>query len=312
MDWIKIKSFDNLYQAEFLKELLNEQGINAVIVNNRDSMLLIGDIELYVHPEKKEQAEALINEYYGLTMIDSFILEKPVRNYQEFVEGKGIETIFKIREDNYFGFTNYELFVRNEDISKVRPFLSADNIEGWQTVALCYRDIQIYLRCKILEENNIDTLVLKVKDINYKLIDINLMVKEKDYLQAKDVLNKMQDWAVVGEFENIDKAEIREQFLFNKGIETMIKQENGKFKLYVREKDKDKAIDLILSHKKVVKLRTYNSLIDAQADQNKLKDYDINASIVQVKDSMFLLGGYDLYVNDDLAQKALKIITDKD
>ncbi len=308
MDWVKIKTFDNLYQAEFLKDILLEQGVNAVIVNNRDSMLLIGDIELYVPKDMEDQANAIIEEYYGLTMIDSFIMEKPVRNYQDFIESKGIETIFKEREDLRFGLKTFELFVRNEDIDKVRPYLDPDNIQGWRTVAICHREQQIRYRCILLEEKEIDTMVLKIKDMNYKLQDIYLFARDKDFLLAKEVLNKLEGWQPVAEFDQIHKSEIREELLTNKGIPVIIKQEGGNFKLYVPEREKDMALELILSHKKWMKLRTYNSLVEAQSDQNKLLENGINASIVTMKDSMFLIGGYDLYVSDDDVQDALKIL----
>ncbi len=312
MDWVKVQTFDNLYQAEFIKDLLQEQGINAVIVNNRDSMLLIGDIELYVQKGLEEEANDLIEQYYGLTMIDSFIMEKPVRNYQAFVESKGISTVFKEREDPRFGLKAFELFVHNEDVDKVRPYIDPENIEGWQTVAICHREQQIRYRCMVLEEKDIETMVLKIKDVNYKLQDIYLLVPEKDVLLAKEILNKLEGWLPVAEFEQIHKAEIREELLTNNGIPVIIKQEGGNFKLYVPEKDKDTATDLILAHKKWLKLRTYNSLVEAQADQTKLLEAGINASIVTMKDSMFLIGGYDLYVSDDHAQQALKVLGAED
>ena len=309
MDWVKIKSFDSLYQAEFLKDILQEQGIGAVIVNNRDSMLLIGDIELYVQKGMEDQANAIIEEYYGLTMIDSFILEKPVRNYQHYIEDKGIRTVFKEREDTRFGYKTFELFVSNEDVDKVRPYLDPDNIEGWHTVAICHREQQIRYRCILLEEREIDTMVIKIKDINYKLQDIYLLTPEKDSLLAKEILNKLEGWLPVAEFDQIHKAEIREELLTNNGIPVIIKQEGGNFKLYVPEADKNTAVDLILAHKKWIKVRTYNSLVEAQADQNRLLEQGINASIVTMKDSMFLIGGYDLYVSDDKVQDALKILS---
>jgi hypothetical protein len=308
MDWVKVYSFDNLYQAEFIKDLLEEQGINAVIVNNRDSMLLIGDIDLYVQKGLEEKANELIEEYYGLTMIDSFIMEKPIRRYQDFIESKGISTVFKDRENPRLGFKSFELFVRNEDTDKVRPYLNADNIDGWKSVAICHREPQIRYRCLMLEDKGIETMVLKIKDASYKLQDIFLLVPDKDALLAKEMLNKLDGWLPVADFEQLHKAEIREDLLTNNGIPVIIKQDGGNFKLYVPEQDKKSAIDLILSQKKWIKLSTYNSLVEAQADQMKLQEAGINAAIVTMKDSMFLIGGYDLYVSDDNVQQALKIL----
>ena len=304
-----MKSFDSLYQAEFLKEILMEQGINAVIVNNRDSMLLIGDIELYVQKGMEEQANAIIEEYYGLTMIDSFILERPVSNYQKFIEGKGIETIFKEREEPYTGIRFYELFVSNDDVDRVRPYIDPEKIEGWRSVAICHREQQVRYRCMFLENRDIDQMVLKVKDMNYKLQDIYLLVPQRDYLFAKEALNKLEGWEPVADFEQVHKAQIREELLSNSGIPVIIKQQGGIFKLFVPEHDKGAAIDLIMSHKKWIKVRTYGSVVEAQADQAKLSEKGIDASLVTMKDSMFLIGGYDLYVSDNDVQKALELLS---
>ncbi len=308
MDWVKIKSFDNLYQAEFLKEILQEQGINAVVVNNRDSMLLIGEIELYVPENAEKKALELINEYYGLTKINSFIVEKPLLEYKKFVESKGIKTILKERIDPRFTFKNFELFVKNEDIDKARPYLDPANIEGWTTVAVCHRVQQTRYRVILLEERNIDTMVIKRKDADYKLQDIYLLVKASDSLAAKEILNRLEGWVSIVEFEQMHKAEIREELLTGNGIPVIIKQMDGKFKLFVPEKDRHEAEDLLLAHKKWIKLRTYSSLVEAQADQAKLQENAIPSSIVTLKDSMFLIGGYDLYVDEDQAQQALKVL----
>jgi hypothetical protein len=46
--WTLIFSCSSLAEAELMKGLLLENGIEAVIVNKRDSVYLIGDVELYV------------------------------------------------------------------------------------------------------------------------------------------------------------------------------------------------------------------------------------------------------------------------
>ena len=46
--WTMIYSCSNLAEAELMKGLLIENGIEAVVVNKRDSVYLIGEAELYV------------------------------------------------------------------------------------------------------------------------------------------------------------------------------------------------------------------------------------------------------------------------
>ncbi len=312
MDWVKIKTFDNLYEAEFHKELLEEQGIQAVVLNKRDSMYLIGEIELYVPADLEKKAQAVIDQYYGLTKINSFILEPPVRNHQKYIEGKGINTIFKVREDPRFVLKNYELYVKNEDVDKVKPYLDPENIEGWKTVSICNHVRQIRHRVILLSQYDIETMVIKRKDADYKLYEVFLLVPEKDYEKAKKIVTELPGWVRIAEYEKRHRAEIREELLANNGIPAIICQRTGSFQLLVPEKDKQEAEKLINLHKKWIKIRTYNSLIDAQADQAKLVQNGIDASIVTLKDSMFFIGGYELYVDEDDAQKAIKILSEEE
>lgn len=48
-DWEKIYVTKQIHLAEIAKGLLDENGINAVIVNKKDSTYGFGEIELYVH-----------------------------------------------------------------------------------------------------------------------------------------------------------------------------------------------------------------------------------------------------------------------
>lgn len=61
--WIKIKSYTNTIEGEMVKQMLIENGVHAVLLNKQDSSYFFGRIELYVHQELVEQAEALLSEY---------------------------------------------------------------------------------------------------------------------------------------------------------------------------------------------------------------------------------------------------------
>lgn len=60
VNWVKLEAYDHLYQAQLRKEVLEKYDIPAVIVNERDSMLLLGDVELYVKDEDLERAKNFI------------------------------------------------------------------------------------------------------------------------------------------------------------------------------------------------------------------------------------------------------------
>lgn len=58
---IKIYSSNNPNQAIITKQMLEENGINVVILNKQDSSyLMFGSIELYVHEKEIIQAKKLL------------------------------------------------------------------------------------------------------------------------------------------------------------------------------------------------------------------------------------------------------------
>lgn len=60
--WTKIYTVERPYNAELIKGMLEEDGINCVIMNKRDSELPIGDVEIYVENENAERAKEIISE----------------------------------------------------------------------------------------------------------------------------------------------------------------------------------------------------------------------------------------------------------
>ncbi len=57
-NWVKVRAFDKVYLAEIAKEVLADNGINAVILNKQDgSYQTFGDIEVYV--EKGDEIKAI-------------------------------------------------------------------------------------------------------------------------------------------------------------------------------------------------------------------------------------------------------------
>ena len=84
-DWVKLESFDRPHQAEIRKTILEQNNINAVVINAKDSLFLIGEYELYVRKEDEKMAHAIIEEFQGLTKVDSFILSKPLENLRDIL-----------------------------------------------------------------------------------------------------------------------------------------------------------------------------------------------------------------------------------
>ena len=62
-DWVVAKSFNKAYLAEIAIEVLKDNGIKAVILNQKDSSYLaFGDINVYVHINDEERAVNLLKD----------------------------------------------------------------------------------------------------------------------------------------------------------------------------------------------------------------------------------------------------------
>lgn len=61
-NWRKVYSTGTLYKAEIVKDVLEENDIQAVLLNKQDSFYHFGDIEIYVQPDDVIRAKFLIKE----------------------------------------------------------------------------------------------------------------------------------------------------------------------------------------------------------------------------------------------------------
>ncbi len=309
MDWVKLSSFDNLFEAEMQKSILNSVGIDAVLVNARDSLFLIGNIDLYVKKQDKEKAENILLQFQGKTKINSFILEKPVELFREFLASKGIESELVRKEETEYILDNFELYVKNEDLEKVKPYLIADELDGWKLVKRCNKVRQTRFYVEFLEENGIDAMIVKKKDSDYHLEEVKIFVREEDFAKAKELTENLPGWKTVETYDKLHRAEIREELLGQHGIRAIIKPEGNIYKLLVEEKNFSKAQEVLNLHKNWVKIKTYDNIVLAEKDLEILLENGINASVISKKDEVFLLGEYYLYVDEDQVENALKILS---
>lgn len=62
-DWICVLQTEQTYQAEIARELLDNEGIDCVIMNEHDSTFpSIGEVEVWVHQDYKQQAQDILKE----------------------------------------------------------------------------------------------------------------------------------------------------------------------------------------------------------------------------------------------------------
>jgi len=61
-NWISIFSTDKPWQAEIAKQILNENGIEAVVLNRKDSSYTVfGEVDVFVSKENEAQSKELLN-----------------------------------------------------------------------------------------------------------------------------------------------------------------------------------------------------------------------------------------------------------
>ena len=61
-NWKLVYSTGQLYQAEMVKDILEDNDIEAVIMNKQDSFYLFGEIEIYSRPDDVIRAKFLIKD----------------------------------------------------------------------------------------------------------------------------------------------------------------------------------------------------------------------------------------------------------
>lgn len=62
--WIKIQTYTDAIRGEIIKQMLEENGIPAVLLNKQDSSFMFGKIDLFVNGANLEEASRLIKENY--------------------------------------------------------------------------------------------------------------------------------------------------------------------------------------------------------------------------------------------------------
>ncbi|SEL49827.1 putative signal transducing protein [Parapedobacter koreensis] len=60
--WTKLLVTTNTFQAEITKQMLEEHGVPAVVINKQDSSYRFGQVELYVHESKEAFARDLMSK----------------------------------------------------------------------------------------------------------------------------------------------------------------------------------------------------------------------------------------------------------
>jgi len=310
-DWVKIQTFQRIHQAELRKNILEENGIPSVIINEKDSLFLLGEIELFVKKFDEAKAKELIDEFNGLTKINSFVGEKQMRTYRSILSDAGVHAILKKKEDSKFILDNFELYINNEDLEITVPFLKEENLKGWKKVITCDSVSQTKFRTDLLDEEEIENFIVKRKDSDYHLEQVEIYVKDVNTEKASSILNSLNGWISIRNYDEIHYAERDEDILNENSIKAIIKQsDDNKYELFVEAHNEESAIDEINTTKEWVILKTYVNVENAQTAKRILSKNNIHAVILNERDSSFLIGELELYVEVDNKNKAENILKD--
>ena len=308
-DWIKIQTFERIHQAELRRDILDQNNIPAVIVNEKDSLFLLGEIELYVKKNDEKKAKAYIDDFKGLTKINSFIDLKPVQVFQDILKKEGIQTILKRKEHNKFILDNYELYVKNIDLQNVIPFLTGEKLSGWEKAITCRKIRQTQFYVKLLDKKNIETLIIKKKDSEFHLEEVYIYVKAENIDQAKSTISKLHGYIKIREAEKYNIVETYEENLAYDEIEALIfKNKDNFFELYVKIEDANKANELLNLKTEWIELNTFGNIANASFYKSVLENENIPCVIINEKDSSFLFGEIELHVKKSDYNKAKEII----
>ncbi len=308
-DWVKIQTFERVHQAELRKDILEQNNIHAVIVNEKDSLFLLGEIELYVRKSDEKKARAYIDDFKGLTKINSFVELKPVLLFQDILKEEGIQTELKRKEHNKFILDNFELYVKNIDLENVIPFLTGEKLSGWQKIITCRKVRQTQFYVNLLAENNIDTLVIKKKDSEFHLEEVYIYVKSENTEKTNSIISKLYGYTKIREAEEYNIIETYEETLAYENIEALIsKNQNDMFELYVKIEDTDNANEILNLRTEWVELETFENIANVTFFKNILETENIPTVIINEKDSSFLFGEIELHIRKSDYNKGKEII----
>lgn len=306
-EWIKIYSFESQYQAEMTKEILEQNGVNAVIINAKDSLFLIGEYELYVNKLNEKKAIAIIDEFKGLTKIDSFIMRGPIERLKDVLEANDITAVIKVCRNPRYVLDNYELYVENQDVKRVVPFLTGEQLTGWTLVKTCSRTTQTRFRVEVLNQLHIPSIVIKKRDAKYMKTDINIYVQNEDLDKATQALQQLKGWAKADTVKTIENAELIEKQLGKKGIRSIIEHTAGEYTIYVEGPNLDNAKDTINEKKSWKLLETFIDSVEASYAAGLLENSGIEAMTIHHND-VELMVNVDLYVEEFQLDHAAEIL----
>ncbi len=296
-EWVKIDSYESQYQAEITKGYLEKNDVRAVILNAKDSLFLLGEYELYVNKDNEKKAQAILDEYKGLTKVDSFVMRGPVERLKDVLEDNGINSVIKVSKNPKYTLDNYELYVSTADLKAAIPFVSGQGLEGWSVVKTCDKVSQTRYRVEILNYHHIPSIVIKKRDTRYMKTEISIYVQNDDLDRASEALMTLAGYAQMETVRDMQTAQIHEKTLANQGIRALTEPADNGVCVYVESDKTDEAKQVISDNKKWKLAATYSDKLEADYAVALLENFEIEAVTV-AKSDITLAVDIDLFVEE--------------
>jgi len=302
-NWIIIESFERLQQANFRKSILEQNGIESIVMSQRDSAFLLGEIDLYVKKNDFATAKEVLKEFNGWTKINSFIRKEPILLQEEILQRSELETLLVEDFDPVLDKIVYNLYVKNKSAELVAEKFS--HLLDWELITSNARPRFIAYYFDILNRYEIKSLVIISKNESNFIDNISLYAEKSNSDFAQNLIAELRGWTVIHSPYSKDDAENWCEFLEENKIPALYEyeSESKKFYLYSPLEFENEAIDLVKRNRNWNLLETFSDFYQAIMAKNVLSEKDISSIIMTKKDSMFLLGDIELFVED----KNLKI-----
>jgi hypothetical protein len=311
-DWIVVKTFDRIQQAQFRKALLEQNNIEAAVMVKQDSAFLLGEIQLWVKKQDHAEAIQILNEYIGWTLVSAFIRKKPLEILEEILQQSELETMLTHDLDPILNQEMYELYVRNEKSEIVQNWLKSPI--DWNILVNCTQIKFAAYYLDILDKYDINALVIESKNSSTFLTEYALYVQTAKFDFAKNLLAELRGWTVIHAPKSKDDAEKWVDFLEENLIPAIFEQEseNKNYYLYTLLEFENEATQLINENRNWKQIVSFTDFYQAMLAKNVLAQQNIEAIIMTKKDSAFLIGDIELYVDEDNLNESKRILLELD
>ncbi|GEM_PF-6920883 len=306
-----VQVFGSYHEADLMKTILKKNDIEAVVYSEQDRMnlTLFGNINLYVPDYFAEKASMVLDEYWGWFRLASSSRMEMCKQIGKILDSNEIPYEIREKRRGMLQFYPYEVFVKLEHKEKVVAAL--DEHSEWTQIATYLRMRQAEMWGDILSRQHINYILISRRNDDYNIISVELCVENENVEKAQKIINceETEEWKLIYTFNDAETLIFNENILNDSRVQTLVTPKpDGKFEIRVTNLDERKAILLINEHREWEKLAAIENVSKAELLVEMLGENDIKAVTVSEKDSVFLWGEVELYVEKGKVEEAQEIL----